>query len=213
VNQAPGEHIEGIGVPLPPGERVRWQGAPGVRSLARHAFHARKVAVYFTALALWRLLVMVYDGRPAPEVAGAAAWLLLLGGAAVAVSWLLAYWCASTTVYAITDRRVVMRVGMVVSSIINIPFRQIHRADWRGFADGSGDIVLAVPPVDAPPYFHLWPHARPWQWSRPQPALRSVPEAAHVAALLQEAALSVTGAAAVPAEPAMRQRPVQEPSA
>lgn len=212
MSAAPGERLAGIPFPLPPGERIRWQGAPSVRSLARHAFHARKVAVYFALLAVWRLLVMVHDGRAAPEVAGAAAWLLLLGGAAVGVSWLLARWCAATTLYAITDRRVVMKIGMVVSSIINVPFRQVHRADWRGFPDGTGDIVLAVPPTDAPPYWHLWPHARPWRWGRPEPSLRSVPEAAHVAALLQEAAMSVTAQAAVPAEPAMRVRPAAEPA-
>lgn len=206
----PGERIAGIAFPLPPGERIRWQGAPSVRSLARHAFHARKVAGYFTVLAVWRLLVMVYDGRPAPQVAGAAAWLLVLGAAAVGVSWLLAKWCAATTIYAITDRRVVMKIGMVVSSIINVPFRQIHRADWRGFPDGTGDIVLAVPPADAPPYWHMWPHARPWRWARTEPSLRSVPEAAHVAALLQEAAMTVSAQAAVPAEPAMRVRPAPE---
>lgn len=208
----PGERIAGIPFPLPPGERIRWQGAPSVRSLAIHGFHARKVAGYFTVLAIWRLLVMVYDGRPAPDVAGAAAWLLLLGSAAVGVSWLLAKWCAATTIYAITDRRVVMKIGMVVSSIINVPFRQIHRADWRGFADGTGDIVLAVPPADAPPYWHMWPHARPWRWARTEPALRSVPEAAHVAALLQEAAMTISAQAAVPAEPAMRVRTAPEPA-
>ncbi len=204
---APGARIAGIPFPLPAGERVRWEGRPSVRSLARHTFHANKVAGYFTVLAAWRLLVMVYDGRPAPVVAGAAAWLLLLGGVAVGVSWLLAKLCAATTVYAVTDRRVVMKIGMVVSSIVNVPFRQIHRADWRAFGDGTGDIVLAVPPSDAPPYWHLWPHARPWRWGRPEPALRSVPEAAHVAALLQEAAMSVAAQATIPAEPALRARP------
>jgi hypothetical protein len=212
VIREPGERIAGIAFPLPPGERIRWQGAPSVRSLARHTFHARKVAGYFAVLAIWRVLVMVYDGRPAPDVAGAAAWLMVLGAAAVGVSWLLAKWCASTTIYAITDRRVVMKIGMVVSSTINVPFRQIHRADWRGFSDGTGDIVLAVPPMDAPPYWHMWPHARPWRWARTEPALRSVPEAAHIAALLQEAAMTVSAQAAVPAEPAMRTRTVPDPA-
>lgn len=208
----PGERIDGIDVPLPPGERVRWQGRPSVRSLARHTFRVRLIGIYFAVLAIWRLLVMIYDGRSAPEVAGAAAWLLILGGIAMGLSALLAWWCAATTVYAITDRRVVMKIGMVVTSVVNIPFRQIIRADWRGFADGTGDIVLAVPSADAPPYFHLWPHARPWRLSRPEPALRSVPEAAHVAALLQEVAVSVGAQAAIPAEPAMRQRTVTEAS-
>lgn len=205
-----GERIDGIDIPLPPGERIRWQGAPSARSLAVHAFHLRKVALYFTILAVWRLIAMAYDGRPTQEVAGAAAWLLLLGALAVSASWLLGLWSARTTRYAITDRRVVMKIGMVISSVVNIPFRQIHRADWRGHADGTGDIVLAVPPGDAPPYFHLWPHARPWRWNRPEPAMRSIPEAAHVSALLQEAATPMATQAPVPHERAMRVAQVSE---
>ncbi len=205
-----GERINGINVPLPPGERIRWQGAPSARSLAVHVFHLRKVALYFAVLAVWRLLAMAYDGRPTREVAGAAAWLLLLGAFAVSASWLLGLWSARTTYYAITDRRVVMKIGMVISSIVNIPFRQIHRADWRGHADGTGDIVLAVPPGDAPPYFHLWPHARPWRLNAPEPAMRSVPEAAHVSALLQEAASAMSTQAPVLHERAMRAPRVSE---
>jgi hypothetical protein len=207
-----GERINGIDIPLPPGERIRWQGAPSARSLAIHVFHLRKVAMYFTVLAIWRLLAMAYDGRPTQEVAGAAAWLLLLGALAVSASWLLGLWSARTTYYAITDRRVVMKIGMVISSIVNIPFRQIHRADWRGHADGTGDIVLAVPPGDAPPYFHLWPHARPWRLNSPEPAMRSVPEAAHVSALLQEAASAMSVQAPVLHERAMRATRVEEPA-
>jgi hypothetical protein len=207
-----GERIVGIDIPLPPGERVRWQGAPSARSLAVHAFHIKKVAVYFTILALWRLLAMAYDGRQVQEVAGAAAWLLSLGLLAVGASWLLGVWSARTTIYAITDRRVVMRIGMVLQSVVNIPFRQIHRADWRGHADGTGDIVLAVPPGDSPPYFHLWPHAKPWQMNRPEPSLRCIPEAAHVASLLQEAATPMATQAPVPQERAMRTAKVLEES-
>jgi hypothetical protein len=41
------QQIEGLAEPLPAGERVLWQGAPRWTSLAIHAFHVRKLVIYF----------------------------------------------------------------------------------------------------------------------------------------------------------------------
>jgi hypothetical protein len=44
------EVAPGLPSALPPGERVVWQGPPDWRSLAVHAFHVRKIAVYFALM-------------------------------------------------------------------------------------------------------------------------------------------------------------------
>ena len=44
------EAAPGLPSALPAGERVVWQGAPDWRSLAVHAFHVRKVAIYFALM-------------------------------------------------------------------------------------------------------------------------------------------------------------------
>jgi hypothetical protein len=92
-----------------------------------------------------------------------------------------------TTVYTLTDRRVVMRIGIVLTMTLNLPHRQIDAAALRPGKDGHGDIALQLAPGVRIGYVHLWPHARPWQVRWPQPMLRAVPHASQVAALLAEA--------------------------
>ena len=41
------EAAPGLPEPLPPGERIVWQGAPDWRVLALHAYHLRQLAGYF----------------------------------------------------------------------------------------------------------------------------------------------------------------------
>ena len=44
------EAAPGLPSALPKGERVVWQGAPDWKRLAIHAFHVRKVALYFALM-------------------------------------------------------------------------------------------------------------------------------------------------------------------
>lgn len=182
-----GERIAGIPYPLPPGEKVRWQGRPTVRGLAWRAFFGRPLLAWFGLLLLWQLARAVGSDRPVARIVGAAVFLGVLYGVAMAVAWVLAWSSQRTTVYAITDRRVVMKVGMVLSSTINIPFRLIQGVAVRRDRRGGGDITLTLPASERLAYFQLWPHARPWEFTHPQPALRCLPDVATVAALLTSA--------------------------
>ena len=101
---------------------------------------------------------------------------------------------ARTTVYTITNRRVVMRIGIALPVTFNLPYTQIDGAALRPYEDGTGDIPLQLRDGTRLAYFVLWPHARPWRFSRPEPMLRAVPNAAATAQLLSEAlAASLTG--------------------
>ena len=44
------EAAPGLPEPLPRGERLIWQGSPDWVQLAIHAFHVRKLAIYFSAM-------------------------------------------------------------------------------------------------------------------------------------------------------------------
>ena len=189
---ASGEHeleaAPGLPEPLPPGERLLWQGSPDWRALARDALHWRKLALYFTLLLGWRGLASAADGGTPTEVLGAMAGglpLALLGlGLVALIGWLM----ARTAVYTITDRRVVMRIGVVLSVSFNLPLSQVVAADLRLRRDGSGDIALALAPGPRIAYLHLWPHVRPWRLQHAQPMLRALPDARAVGALLAGAA-------------------------
>ena len=73
-----------------------------------------------------------------------------------------AWWAASTTLYSVTDKRVIMRIGIVLSLTLNLPFRRLRAADLKLSQDGHGDIALALPDTDRIGWFHLWPHQRAW---------------------------------------------------
>lgn len=189
------EPVRGLPEPPPPGESILWQGAPDWRSLAVHAFHARKLAVYFALLLCWRGVTVAWDGGSLGEAAGAVAFLLPFATAAVLLAYLVAWMMARATVYTITNRRVVMRIGVVLEVTFNLPYSAIDGAQLKEHADGTGDIPLALAGDTRIAYAHLWPHARPWHVARPQPMLRCVPDAARVAGLLARA-LALAGGAA-----------------
>jgi hypothetical protein len=100
---------------------------------------------------------------------------------------LLAWLSARTSVYTITDRRVVMRVGIVLSLTFNLPFKRIESAGLKLHKDGHGNIPLTLTGSERIAILHLWPHARPWRVNKPEPMLTCVPQAARVAGILQSA--------------------------
>ncbi len=191
------EAAYGLPEELPAGERLLWQGAPDWRVLAREALHVRKLAVYFAVLLIWRGALVVADGGSAAQALLAALWLLPLAMLCVGMLALVAWLMGRTSVYTITNRRVVMRVGIVLTITFNLPYSRIESAGLRAGKDGIGDIVLTPAGSDKIAYVHLWPHARPWQVKRPEPMLRAVPDAPRVAMLLSEALAASAGLAPV----------------
>jgi hypothetical protein len=183
---------------LPANEKILWQGSPDARVLARSAFHIRKLALYFVALVAINAASVVADGAAAMDVLLALVWPAGLSALALGGVWTLAWLTARTAVYTVTDRRVVMRIGIVLTLTFNLPLRTLETAAMRQGPDGHGDIVLALKGPDHIAWLHLWPHARPWHLTRTQPMLRALPQVADVAALLQKAWSAQTGGAVEP---------------
>lgn len=181
------EPVRGLPELPPEGERILWQGAPDWRSLARRAYGARAVAIYFALLAIGRAGLVMADGGSAREASAAGAWLVLIGAVAVGILCLMAWGGARTTVYTITNRRVAMRIGTALSVTLNLPHRWTMAADLRLHSDGTGDLPLTLGGDTRLAYLLLWPHVRPWRMSRAEPALRCVPEAERVAEILSDA--------------------------
>jgi len=117
--------------------------------------------------------------------------------AVIGIAQALAWLSSRTTVYAITDRRIVMQVGIVLPATLNLPLRLVESAELKRFADGSGDIALTVGGEDRLSYAHLWPHARAWRLRSAQPSLRGLADVAAVGVVLRQAAGAV-------AEPGIR---------
>lgn len=205
------EAAPGLPEPLPAGERILWQGAPDWKRMALDAFHVRQLGVYF---ALMLALQAALSWEPAAGIAANLAPLALsasLAGIALALLTLAAWFAARTTLYTLTNKRVVMRIGIVLTVSFNLPLRWIAAAHLKANADGSGDIALELKGSDRIAYLHLWPHARAWQLKKPQPSLRCLPDAAAAGALLQQAWQARSADLSVP-EPQER-IPVRMPTA
>jgi hypothetical protein len=188
----PGQHehdfeaSRGLPEALPEGEILLWQGSPDWRHLARRVFHVRKLVVYFTLILLARGLNGWADGEAPGQIAGAVLGMLPLAALGIGLLMLFAWLYGRTTVYSLTNRRVVMRIGIVLSMTLNLPLQRIEAADLRGKAGETGDIALRLAAGDKIAYLHLWPHARPWRLARPEPMLRSLQDASALAELLAE---------------------------
>lgn len=189
------EPVPGLPERLPEGERILWQGAPRWGALARRAFHVRKVALWFGLILAWVLAADALSGAPPAESLLSAAWLVLLAAVAMGLLALLARAMARSTLYTITNRRVVMRFGVAIPLSINVPFTQIVSADLRQYGDGTGDLPLTLDGAARVPYLVLWPNVRPWRFAPAQPMLRAVPQAAGVAKVLAGALAAAAPAA------------------
>jgi len=191
------EPVRGLPEPLPRGESILWQGGPRWTVLARQAFHATTIAIYFGVLLAWRALHAAQSGETFSQAAVPMALLALLAAVALGLLLILAWFASSTAVYTVTNRRVVMRIGIVLTVSYNLPFRAIEAAGLRVNRDGTGDINLLLTPENKIAWLNLWPHVRPWRVKRPEPVLRALPEAARVAAILSQAVAAALEPAAI----------------
>ncbi len=182
------EAVHGLPEVLPADETLLWQGSPDALLMTRQALHLDLIGIYFAVLVAWSGISAWYDGAALTEALiamGRASALFALALGLLSVMGLL---IARTSVYTITNRRVVMRIGVVLSITFNLPFKQIESAAvrHRGRA-GAGDIVLSLSGADRIAYLHLWPHVRPWQMRRTQPMLRALGNVDAVAKILATA--------------------------
>ncbi len=210
-----GEALPGSGGPppglpraLPPGETLLWQGAPSWRGLFRRAMHGRKLALYFAALGVWCAVEAVR--LHSPRLWYSLVALLVLGAIALSLVALFALLVVRTTVYTVTDRRVVLTIGVALSASINLPFAAIEGASARIYRDGTGDIPLRLAGPTRIGVFQLWPHARPWRMQAVEPMLRAIPDAARVARMLAAGLAESAGQAApspLVSEPLPARRP------
>jgi Bacterial PH domain len=187
------EAAYGLPEPLPEGERILWQGAPDFADLAVRVFHMKKIAVYFVVLMIVRgTYLYSLDASSMTILAGV---LLVAGLALTALGALgiLAWLTARTTAYTLTDQRVVMRIGIVLTLTFNLPLKRIEAAGLLLARKGFGDIPLALSGGDRIGWLNLWPHARPWRLAKPEPMLRCIADAQIFAAMLQKAWAQSTG--------------------
>lgn len=187
------EPTPGLPGPLPPGEKIIWQGSPDWLSLAIDAFHARKVAIYFLILVLLDVYTLNSQGADIDAMLAGPGLTLILSVAALSILLGLAWLMANATIYTLTNKRILIRFGIAIQLTLNLPFKQITAAQLHATRNGIGDIPLKLSSSKRVSYFVLWPHVRRWTFSRPQPMLRRIPQAQSIAELIATAIAAELG--------------------
>jgi hypothetical protein len=168
----------------------------------------RKVAGYFLLLAGW---TVAWDIHAGSDPVASAFWLVLAAALAIGLLTLLARAMARSTLYTITNHRVVMRFGVAIPMTINLPYTKVVGAALRDYGDGTGEIPLTLAPGTRTSYLVLWPHVRPWRFSPAEPMLRAIPEAQRVARILATALLGNGSEDATESDPRRQAREDGEP--
>lgn len=181
------EAAAGLPEPLPSDERILWQGAPSWSALSIHAFHLRKIGIYFLCMIALQWIYISNGAATSGEILIALLKSMLIAGLALSMLGAVAWLSSKTTLYTITDKRVIMRIGIVLTLTFNLPHRRISSASIKNYKGGSGDIALSLYPSDRIAWIHLWPHARPWQVGQPEPALRCIAQVDMVSGILMSA--------------------------
>lgn len=195
------EPVRGLPEALPQDETILWQGGPDWKQLVAHALHIRLAALYFAGISGWA--ITRGDINTATGVG-------TLGLIVFAMQLLFAWGVGRTSVYTLTNKRIVMRIGVALNKCINLPLGEIETADLKMLGQGHGSIVLHLKGMPRMGYIMLWPHARSLRFVRPAPMLRAIPEAQMVGQMLFKAAQQVQPVAVRAAEaPRAPERPMQ----
>ena len=134
------EAAPGLPEALPAGERLLWQGAPDWKLLALHVFHVRTLAVYFAVMVLLQALYLM--GEPQARLLVPLATSVGLSLTALGLLTWLAWLTARTAMYTLTSKRVVMRIGIVLTLTFNLPLRMVAAASVKPLKNGSGGTQL-----------------------------------------------------------------------
>ena len=205
MNEHDFEPIRGLPGRLPEGETLLWQGAPDWWTMARQAFHIRAIALYFAGMFAWRAWDALSRGGDPIPVMRTVLLTAPVAFAGLAILAFLAWLNSRTTVYTITNRRVVMRFGAAIPKAINIPFTVIESAAVKQLPSGAGDLALRLKAPNKIAFLQLWPHARPWRLVSPQPTFRALADAPEAARILAKAIQSQPGFVMVRAVEASRE--------
>ncbi len=185
------EPVPGLPGRLPEGEHILWQGAPSSAQVSRQIMKTRWIAGYFGVLVLWNITAGIYDGRLPSEILFSSGALAILSTIAIGLLEAFAWGVQKTTLYTITNKRIVMRIGVALSATFNLPFTRILSADMREDTNGNGDIALTLKPGDRLSWLVFWPHVRGFKKGALMPQMICLKDVA-VAANVLSSALAVS---------------------
>ena len=181
------EPIRGLPERPPEGEVILWQGQPNWLRLTVDSLNLWWVLAYFIFLFVWRF-ISVSDLMPIDQALLVSFPFLALALIVALLLLLVGFIQAKATVYTITNKRIVMRIGAALTLTLNLPFTEIENAAIASSSKNFGSIAIDTKRDNKFSFLVLWPHVRAWHFKKPQPSLRCIPNATEVAEILANAA-------------------------
>ena len=158
---------------IPDGEEIYWHGQPDWRSLGYHAFGCKYLVLYFIISAFYAVsqIKMNFSFN---AFFGQYVTFVISGVVAGAILFLLAYVAARHTCYVITEKRVVIRTGIALVFLLNVPLKNIISIDKQSLWHGRGNLSFKSRSKKRIPYLSCWPSVKSGSLLEPIPIFRSI---------------------------------------
>ncbi len=186
IDKSPPKDILSV---IPKDEEILWNGRPDLRRFCLSALGLRYIAVYlivitgvifFNNFGNFSLAVFLEKMFPYILSCFIAVILLVVIGASQVMP----------TVYVITSKRIIIKSGLALIFMLNVPFDKISNIDKQVLKDGCGNISFKLISNKRVPFFASWPSVRPWHFNNPEPTFRCIADVDVVAFKLAKAAQS-----------------------
>ena len=173
---------------IPNGESILWKGRPSLWGFSWNLFGLKWITLYLSMLSIVSVArffasdfytAFYVDFLPF-FLSGIFASIILIGLAATQTY---------STVYIITENRVIIKTGAALSFLISMPFKKIKEVNLQKRGASIGTISFELLSEKRVPYISCWPSVRPWKFKRTQPAFSCIGSVDEVATILRKTAM------------------------
>ena len=174
---------------IPEGESILWKGKPSFWGFSWYFFGLKLLALYLIILSVVfaaRLTVtdfftaFVVDFLP----------FLLSGILTSCILMALAKIQSQSSVYIITENRVIIKSGAALSFLISMPFKKIKAVNLQKRKGSLGTISFELNSGKRVPYISCWPSVRPWRFKNTEPAFSCIENVDEVATILRKSVMA-----------------------
>ena len=174
---------------IPNGESILWKGRPSLWGFSWNLFGLKWITLYLSILSIVSVArffasdfytAFYVDFLPF-FLSGIFASIILIGLAATQTY---------STVYIITENRVIIKTGAALSFLISMPFKKIKEVNLQKRGASIGTISFELLSEKRVPYISCWPSVRPWKFKRTQPAFSCIGSVDEVATILRKTAMT-----------------------
>ena len=174
---------------IPEGESILWKGKPSFWGFSWYFFGLKLLAFYMIILSLvFAARLTVTDFFTA--FVGDFLPFLVSGILTSCILMALAKIQSQSSVYIITENRVIIKSGAALSFLISMPFKKIKAVNLQKRKGSLGTISFELNSGKRVPYISCWPSVRPWRFKNTEPAFSCIENVDEVATILRKSVMA-----------------------